>query len=58
MKVIQKGKEETYHDLYPDEYEFKLCGGSIQPKDRIIHPKGEKDVTDERGGQDDRNRQD
>lgn len=35
MKVIQKGKEETYQDFYPGQYEFKLCGGSVEPDDRV-----------------------
>ncbi len=38
MKVVQKGKEDNYKEFYPNEYEFKLCGGSVEPKDRIIHP--------------------
>ena len=46
MKVVQKGKEETYSDFYPDEYEFKLCGGSIQPKDRIIRAKDGDELKD------------
>lgn len=37
MKVIQKGKEDSYEDFYPSEYEFKLCGGSVEPKDCVIH---------------------
>ena len=41
MKVVQKGKEDSYKDFYPDEYEFKLCGGSVEPKDRIVHPSDE-----------------
>lgn len=35
MRVIEKGKEETYQDFYPGQYEFKLCGGSVEPKDRV-----------------------
>ena len=38
MRVVQKGEKDSYEELYPDEYEFKLCGGSVEPKDRIIHP--------------------
>lgn len=38
MKVIQQGKRETYQDFYPEQYEFKLCGGSVEPDDRIDMP--------------------
>lgn len=41
MKVVQKGKEDNYKEFYPNEYEFKLCGGSVEPKDRIVHPSGD-----------------
>ncbi len=36
VRVIEQGKEDTYEGFYPDrQYEFKLCGGSIEPKDRV-----------------------
>lgn len=38
MKVVQKGKQDTYEDFYPEEYEYKLCGGSVEPKDRVAEP--------------------
>ena len=31
MKVIKQGKEESYEDFYTDQYEFRLCGGSVEP---------------------------
>lgn len=35
MRVIRKGKGEQFDDLFPGTYEFKLCGGSIEPADRV-----------------------
>lgn len=35
MRLIEKGTEETYEDFYTEGYEFKLCGGSVEPKDRV-----------------------
>ena len=35
MRVIRKGKGEPFDDLFPGTYEFKLCGGSIEPVDRV-----------------------
>lgn len=43
MKVVQQGKKDTFEEIYPDEYEYKLCGGSVEPKDRIIHPQDERE---------------
>lgn len=34
MKVMKLGKEESYEDFYTDQYEFRLCGGSIEPDDK------------------------
>ena len=34
MKVLKKSKEETFEDIYTDNYEFRLCGGSVEPSDR------------------------
>lgn len=42
MKIIRKGEKENYDEFYPGEYEFKLCGGSVEPKDRIIHEKDDE----------------
>ncbi len=46
MRIIKKGKEETYQDLYPGQYEFKLCGGAVEPKDRIEPAKLDKSDKD------------
>lgn len=35
MKVIRKGKGEPFDDMFPGTYEFKLCGGSVEPGDRV-----------------------
>lgn len=42
MRIIEKGREESYQDFYPGQYEFKLCGGSVEPKDRV-EPENEVD---------------
>ena len=34
MKVLKKSKDETFEDIYTDNYEFRLCGGSVEPSDR------------------------
>ena len=34
MKVLKKSKNETFEDIYTDNYEFRLCGGSVEPSDR------------------------
>ena len=34
MKVMKLGKEESYEDFYTDQYEFRLCGGSVEPDDK------------------------
>ena len=33
MKIIKEGKQDTTQDLYVDNYEFRLCGGAVDPKD-------------------------
>ena len=33
MKVLKKSKDETFEDIYTDNYEFRLCGGSVEPSD-------------------------
>ena len=42
MKVLKQGKSENYEDLYPDTYEFKLCGGSVKPEDRTAPAEKDK----------------
>ena len=34
MKTIKEAKEKTGKDLYTDKYEFRACGGSIEPEER------------------------
>ena len=41
MRVIKKGKSDKYEDMYTKRYEFRLCGGSIDPK-TIRMPKREE----------------
>ena len=33
MKVVKGAREKTGKDLYTDKYEFRACGGSIEPED-------------------------
>lgn len=33
MKVVNEGTEKSGKDLYTDKYEFRACGGSIEPED-------------------------
>lgn len=44
MKVIRQGKDEPFDDMFPGTYEFKLCGGSVEPGDRVSP--GEKETAD------------
>lgn len=39
MKVIKQANEKSANAMNAEGYEFKLCGGSVEPKDR-------KDVKD------------
>lgn len=34
MKVVKEPKDKSGKDLYTDKYEFRACGGSIEPEDR------------------------
>ena len=33
MRVVKSSETLGYDDLYTKRYEFRLCGGSIDPKD-------------------------
>lgn len=35
MKVINEANKKTAEDLYTDKYEFRACGGSIEPEDKV-----------------------
>ncbi len=35
MKVVKKSQEHNYKELYTERYEFRLCGGSVNPADRV-----------------------
>ena len=34
MEVVNEPKRTSGKDLYTDKYEFRACGGSIEPDDR------------------------
>lgn len=34
MKVIKSAKKVTYKNLDTEKYEFRACGGSIEPDER------------------------
>ncbi len=40
MKVINEAGEKTAEDLYTKKYEFRACGGSIEPEDKVDGAKG------------------
>ena len=42
MKVIKKGKEKTYDSLRTEKYEFRACGGSIEPDARETPKRNDK----------------
>ena len=35
MKVMKKGQDHGYKELYTERYEFRLCGGSVNPADKV-----------------------
>ena len=34
MKVMKKRQDRNYKELYTERYEFRLCGGSVNPADK------------------------
>lgn len=47
MKVMKKGQAHSYKELYTERYEFRLCGGSVNPTDKIEPKKINVDKKDE-----------
>lgn len=45
MKIVKEAAEKTGEDLYTEKYEFRACGGSIEPEDKV--EKLKEDRTDE-----------
>ena len=43
MKVVNEPKEKTAKDLRTDRYEFRSCGGSIEPDDCKDKPQKKND---------------
>lgn len=35
MKIINAAGEKTAEELYTEKYEFRACGGSIEPEDKV-----------------------
>ena len=39
MKIVKEAAEKTGEDLYTEKYEFRACGGSIEPEDKVENAK-------------------
>ena len=34
MKIIDKGRQDSSEEILDENYEYRLCGGAVEPEDR------------------------